>query len=347
LYANTWTPGQPPTPHEGDASLWLDHLKYLITRKEEREHILKWMAYTVQHPDEKINHALLVAGRSRNGKDALFEPFKAALGRSNVSEVDAYVLTEPYQDFMVSKKLLVFQEVMNFERVSISNRLKPIIAAPPEELVLRRLGQSGLRTPNLVQALFFSNHRDAINVAKGDRRYFAVWCDAQLQPPEYYSKLFNWYTKHSGFNIVHDYLLHYDTKQFSPGEAPPVTQFLKEIQQDSMTSVEMELEQLIEAHSPPFRRDIIEMRKALEDIYLLYPTLKHISMKQLHKTLKHLVGLTDDRTRRYRVPDSPTNARRKLYCIRNYDEKWGQRRKRPLDWWEESQRPLAPTPNGA
>ncbi len=54
---------------DDDVLIWEDHMKYLFPNDYERNHILDWLSYTVQHQDDKINHALLVAGKPRIGKD--------------------------------------------------------------------------------------------------------------------------------------------------------------------------------------------------------------------------------------------------------------------------------------
>jgi hypothetical protein len=46
----------------------------------EREHFLNALAYKVQNPNRKINHAILVGGHPGSGKDTMLAPFFWAIG---------------------------------------------------------------------------------------------------------------------------------------------------------------------------------------------------------------------------------------------------------------------------
>ena len=72
-YYNTWT-GLTTTGTPGDITPWWRHLCLLVPVTREREHLLNWMAYTVQHPEKKINHAVVMGGHFGIGKDTLFWP---------------------------------------------------------------------------------------------------------------------------------------------------------------------------------------------------------------------------------------------------------------------------------
>lgn len=64
-----------------------------------------------------------------------------------------------------------------------------MLAAPPDMLRVRLFGRGFYETPNIVQAIFMSNYKDALHISEGDGRYFAVWTDAAPMPKEYYNDL--------------------------------------------------------------------------------------------------------------------------------------------------------------
>ena len=51
------------------------------------DHIIAWLAHRVQHPEDKINHALVLGGSQGIGKDTILEPVKHAIGPWNFHEV--------------------------------------------------------------------------------------------------------------------------------------------------------------------------------------------------------------------------------------------------------------------
>lgn len=76
-----------PTPAHGDpdeAGPWLDHVRLLYP--DEAEHLFRWFAHRVQHPDVKCNHAIVLGGAQGVGKDSLLEPVVRAVGSWNVGK---------------------------------------------------------------------------------------------------------------------------------------------------------------------------------------------------------------------------------------------------------------------
>jgi hypothetical protein len=63
---------RPPNLKPGDASKakpWTDHVRRVYLT--DAEHIFNWLAQRLQHPDQKINHALVLGGSQGIGKDTL------------------------------------------------------------------------------------------------------------------------------------------------------------------------------------------------------------------------------------------------------------------------------------
>ncbi len=59
---------------------WLDHVERMIPTDFEREHFLNVLAYKIQNPNRKINHAVLIGGYPGSGKDTMLAPFFWAIG---------------------------------------------------------------------------------------------------------------------------------------------------------------------------------------------------------------------------------------------------------------------------
>jgi hypothetical protein len=84
IYGNRWRDARPEGLMAGDITPWLDHARTLIPNEEELEHIFNVMAYKVQHPEIKINHAVLHGGDEGSGKDTLWAPFLWAVCGNNL-----------------------------------------------------------------------------------------------------------------------------------------------------------------------------------------------------------------------------------------------------------------------
>jgi len=252
--------------HE-DVEPWLEHLHYLYPNHSEQNHLLNWMAWTLQRPQTKINHALLIAGTSRVGKDMLLNPLRFGLGSANVCEPPAGELKESFTDYLHHSKLVIFQEIQTFEGLNLENKLKPMLAAPPDMLRVRLFGRGFYETPNIVQAVFMSNYRDALHISEGDGRYFTVWTDATPLDKDYYSDLAQWLDG-GGNGLVVRWLLGRDLSSFNPKQPAPLTQFKTEMIGTSQSPLKHLLRDMIEAQDFPFNVDCVrslDVAKALRD----------------------------------------------------------------------------------
>jgi hypothetical protein len=103
------------------------------------------MAFKVQNPNRKINHAVLHGGAPGAGKDTLWAPFLWAIGGDalvNVSLVRNEELTSQW-GYALETEVMVINELRQSEakdRRALENQLKPLIAAPPDMLPINRKG---------------------------------------------------------------------------------------------------------------------------------------------------------------------------------------------------------------
>jgi hypothetical protein len=83
---NLYCPPALVAGNAAEAELWLDHV-HKVFGEDDGRHIVMWLAQRVQHPQVKLNHALVLGGPQGIGKDTLLEPVKRAIGPWNFSEV--------------------------------------------------------------------------------------------------------------------------------------------------------------------------------------------------------------------------------------------------------------------
>src|SRR5262249_3443242 len=94
---------KPPTltlGNPGKAGRWIEHLNTVYPG--EAEHITMWLAYRVQKPEIKINHALVMGGKPGIGKDTILEPVKYAVGPWNFKEITPEQALQRFNSFLKS-----------------------------------------------------------------------------------------------------------------------------------------------------------------------------------------------------------------------------------------------------
>ena len=217
-----------PTIADGDPNRvqpWIEHLDRIYP--DDAEHIIRWLAHRVQHPGDKINHALVLGGPQGIGKDTLLEPVRYAVGPWNFCEVSPQHLLGRFNGFVKSVILRVSEarDLGDVNRYAFYDHMKVYTSAPPDVL---RCDEKNLReysVPNVTGVIITSNHKsDGIFLPADDRRHFVAWSDLGKEDFErdYWNALWGWYDR-EGYRNVATYLAQYDLSEFDPKAPPPHT----------------------------------------------------------------------------------------------------------------------------
>lgn len=260
VYGNRWRDARPPVCG-GDASLWLEHARRMIPDDSEREHILNVMAFKVQYPNRKINHAVLHGGNPGSGKDTLWAPFFWAIGGeslANVKKLDNKDLATPW-GYHLEAEVLIINELRQPEasdRRALENSLKPVIAAPPEYLTIQRKGLAPIEAVNRLQVVAFSNERMAITIPSNDRRWFVIWSDAPRMEDDASARLWAWY-KAGGLAAVAAWLHARDVSAFNPGATPMMTEAKAIMIESGMSGAESFLVEMMRSRMGEFSAGVL------------------------------------------------------------------------------------------
>ena len=216
---------RPPNLIRGDAGKagrWLDHIRRVFP--DDADHIIHWLAHRVQHPEVKINHALVLGGAQGIGKDTLLEPVKHAVGPWNFCEISPQQLLGRFNGYIKSVILRVSEarDLGDIDRYALYEHLKVYAAAPPDVL---RCDEKNLREHSVLNCtgvIITTNHKlDGIYLPTDDRRHFVVWSDLTRDnfEDDYWNRLYAWYAN-GGIGHVAAHLANLDLSGFDP-KAPP------------------------------------------------------------------------------------------------------------------------------
>jgi hypothetical protein len=258
VYGNQWRNARPDVSGVSPDGIerWLDHVERLLPDDRERAHVLDVMAFKVQHPDKKINHAVLHIGTPGAGKDLMWLPMQWAIdgGTSvNVENIQNADIMSQW-GYSYEREMLVFQELRQAEardRRALENHLKPIIAAPPEYLTVNRKGQHPYQALNRLFVLAFSNESIPITLPSDDRRWFVVRSSAGGMGIGKGKEMIDWY--HAGnFARIAVWLHQRDVSAFNPGETPFMTDAKAIMIESGMSGAESFLVELMRNRSGEF-----------------------------------------------------------------------------------------------
>jgi hypothetical protein len=209
----------------------------------------------VQHPEVKINHAIVLGGPQGIGKDTSLEPVKYAVGPWNFMEVSPAHLIGRFNGFVKSVILRINEarDLGDIDRFGFYDHLKAYTAAPPDVL---RVDEKNLReysVLNCTGVVITTNHKtDGIYLPPDDRRHFVAWSDATKDDfdASYWQKLWKWY-RNGGTEHVAACLTALDLSDFDPKNPPPKTSAFWEIVDASRAPEDAELADAIEMLGSP------------------------------------------------------------------------------------------------
>jgi hypothetical protein len=291
VYGNVWRDARPEIKSPGDPQLWIDHCRRLVPDERELNHIWDVMAVKLQQPRTKINHAVLHGGNGGIGKDTMWYPFLWAIGgdhMKNVKVIDGDKITSDF-GYHYQTEVMVLNELKEpeaRERRALANRLKPVIAAPPEMLTVNRKGLHPYEMPNRIFLLAFTNESMPITLDSDDRRWFCVWSDAPKMTSDETQRIWGWY-KNGGFEAVAGWLHARDVSAFNPKAIPFTTEYKQRLVYTGMSNAESFIYHLIEKREAPFNTDVIagpwhSIIKIISDAIPVNSHLKIVQPALLH-----------------------------------------------------------------
>jgi hypothetical protein len=275
-YSNTWDSTHERKGVEGDCSKWLDHWDTLGWG-ENKKHMLQWMAFTILHPETKINHILLLGGAEGTGKDFILYPLIKAMG--NHSETaEGHELLSSFADYILNYKHLHINETElgdHKDATTISNKLKPLAAAPPETLRVNIKNKTPIKVRNIVNLTMTTNSQMPIKLNGPSRRFYAVWSDFNqrddndvIQPEwlRYWDSNWAWMFKEGVDNCIWYLRNCVDLSDFNPGSPPPMTDFLTSIRESSKSPMQQTVEEFISNKIGVFEYDMLTTNEASTSI---------------------------------------------------------------------------------
>ena len=290
--ATTLNNYRPPILDLGDptkATRWVEHWHTLYP--EDADHIIAWFASRVQSPGIKINHALVLGGAPKIGKDTLLEPIVTAVAPWSFREITLTGLISKNNEFYRAVIIRLAEardmgELGRVDRYGLYDHMKPYLASPPEPI---RINEKYLREYNIFNRfgmVITTNHRDALHLKADDRRHYVAFSERKIEDfsPEFWANFWSWYRNEDGIKHVVAYLHQHDLSGFDPKASPPKTPAFWYMVGADRGETHGELIDAIEALAFPPALTINQLvEKAPELEWLLDRKMRRVIRKQLEE----------------------------------------------------------------
>lgn len=182
--------------------MFMQHVAFTLDDERERRILIDFMAWVVQHPGQKINWALLLQGAQGVGKSYFGVVMMLVLGEM-ARNVEPSALAGRFTSWAHGSTLVIVEEirVVSENRFEIIDRLKPFISNAT--IQIEEKGRDHRTVPNFSSYMMFTNHKDALPLGAGDRRYAPLFSRVQSEEQlfaelggeiaagDYFTKLFD------------------------------------------------------------------------------------------------------------------------------------------------------------
>lgn len=330
-YANSWTAEHEVEGVPGDVSWYLQHFDHLGWGPY-RKHFLQYLAFTLRHPDVKINHMMILGSTEGTGKDWLLYPINKAMGE-NGCIISGEDLLSDFHDHLLTTKWLHINETELGDRreaIAIGAKLKPLAAAPPFKLRVNQKNIKPIWVRNIVNGVMTTNSQLPFRLNGESRRFFALWthlnprgADGNVQPEwaAYWRQRWQWMTNGGAEAVIH-YLRHQvDLSDFDPGVAPPVTDFLRDMVEASKSAAQLTLEACIREREGPFVMDLMTPQDIANGVRvlavkrndLMYTEQSSFSVVKVGATMRDITGSVQLRA------ENHLGEQFRVWCVRNVE----------------------------
>ena len=266
----------PPTIEPGDAAKagpWLEHV-HKVFSDDDAVWIVKWCAQRVQHPEVKINHALVLGSEKQGiGKDAMLEPVRRAVGPWNFQEASPQEALGRFNGFLKSVilRLNEARDLGDINRYQFYEHTKVFTAAPPDVLLVDEKFLRAHNIANCIGVILTTNYKtNGIYLPAEDRRHYVAW--THITPGDfaegYWNSLWGWYDD-GGDRHVAAYLRELDISAFDSKEPPPKTQAFWDIVDANRAPEDAELADVLDKMGNPKAVTLLMViRDAGSDIFI-------------------------------------------------------------------------------
>ncbi len=194
---------------QGDWSLMREHIRTVLASGDDEVYvyIINWMAWTVQHPNEQAEVALVFRGKPGTGKGTLGNALCRMFGQHAVHISSAVHLAGRFNMHLRDCCLLFADEAFWPGDKSAEGTLKRILTEP--DLFIEPKGRDGITVQNMLHVMMASNEDWTVPAGEHERRYGCFDVDpCHLQDEAWFGPLYEQLETSGYSGMLYDLLRH-------------------------------------------------------------------------------------------------------------------------------------------
>jgi len=187
-------------------------------RREEFNYVLKWLAWCVQHPDQRAEVVLVVQGKRGTGKGTLGNAMAKLFGQHALQISSAEHLVGRFNGHLRDTVFLFADEAYWPGNKGAEGTIKRLVTEP--SIFIEAKGRDGIEVPNMLHVMMASNEDWLVPAGERERRYFVLKVsDERLQDLTWFKAIYE-QMDNGGYGAMLYDLLHRDLGDFHPRRLP-------------------------------------------------------------------------------------------------------------------------------
>ena len=240
---NIWAAPDVVPDERCDPTFFIRFLDSAIGR-EEREYVIKWLAWQYQRPLDKPHTGLYLFGAQGTGKSTIAHILERVFGTTAVMRIaDQSKLASMSNVDIWSRTLLIVEEVDVSIQDKLSNTIKSFMGTSHVDADRKHEHFGSYFIP--ANLIMLSNNPPTM-LEKDDRRWYVKEMAPQSDPETYFKNFYRW-LEHSGYRAIAHLLATTDISDMSLSDRPRHT------------------DEKILACGMALKQDVLDVMKMIED----------------------------------------------------------------------------------
>jgi hypothetical protein len=206
------------TPAAGDWSMMREHVRVVMTRDAEMfNYVINWLAWAVQHPDQRAEVALVFRGGKGVGKGTLGNAMMTIFGQHALHISHARYLTG-FNAHLRDVSFLFADEAYWPGDKAAEGNLKRLLTEP--SLLIEAKGRDAVSVENMLHVIMASNEDWIVPASEQERRYVLnEVSDIKMQDVAWFEPIYRQMEDGGHAAMLHD-LLARDLGDWHPRRIP-------------------------------------------------------------------------------------------------------------------------------
>ena len=217
---NVWAAPEIEPDENSDPTFFISFLDHAIGR-EDREYVVKWLAWQYQRPLEKPHTGLYLFGAQGTGKSTIAHILEKVFGATAVMRIaDQSKLGSMSNVDIWARTLLIVEEVEVAIKDKLANTIKSFMGTSYVDADRKHEHFGSHFIP--ANLIMLSNNPPTM-LEKDDRRWYVKEMAPQLDPEKYFKNFYHWLERY-GYQAIAHLLATTDISDMSLSDRPRWTE---------------------------------------------------------------------------------------------------------------------------